>query len=174
MDSPISTLFIQFSLMSLMAFGGGASVIPEMFRLTTQTHPWLTQYEMASFLALSQAVPGPNVLVVTLIGWKVAGIWGAILSTVGMCGPSSVLTFFAGRVWDRFQHAPWRSRVLAGLNSITIGFIAASAYYLALSVESELKYVAVTLITTIGLSIWKLNPLWFIALGGMVGAIKFN
>ena len=55
----------------------------------------------AALFALAQAAPGPNVLVVSLVGWKVAGVPGAIVSLVGICLPSSLLSFWVARWWQQ-------------------------------------------------------------------------
>ena len=69
-----------FAAISLIAVGGGIAVIPEMSRLVVETHGWMSQARFAELFALAQAAPGPNVLVVGLIGWQVAGLAGMVFS----------------------------------------------------------------------------------------------
>lgn len=90
-------------------------------------HPWLAAQDFASLYALAQAAPGPNMLVVTLIGWRVAGLPGALVTTLGVAAPSSVLTFIGYRLWYRFRDASWRGRIQAGLMPVTAGLVMASA-----------------------------------------------
>jgi chromate transporter len=106
--SSLASLAAVFAQLSLLAFGGTNSVLPEMQRQVVQVHPWLTAQEFAALFALAQAAPGPNMLVVTLIGWRVAALPGALIATLGVAGPSSVLTFLAYSVWYRFRDAAWR------------------------------------------------------------------
>src|SRR6185312_7593766 len=77
--------------------------------------------------ALAQAAPGPNMLVVTLIGWNAGGLAGALVSTVAVSTPSSLLTYAAGHLWHRFRQARWRNAVQRGLVPVTAGLVMASA-----------------------------------------------
>lgn len=86
------TLLWQFSLLSLVAVGGANVLIPELQRLVVE-QGWMNAREFAALFAIAQAAPGPNVLVVCLIGWHVAGVSGAVVSMLGICGPSSILSF---------------------------------------------------------------------------------
>jgi chromate transporter len=66
------TLIWTFALMSFFAVGGANSAIPEMHRLAVDVHHWMNDKEFADMFAISQLSPGPNVLIVTLIGYSVA------------------------------------------------------------------------------------------------------
>ncbi len=69
----------MFAQLSLLAFGGGNSILPEMQRQVVQVHQWMTARDFAALYALAQAAPGPNMLVSALIGQRVAGIPGALV-----------------------------------------------------------------------------------------------
>ena len=75
--------------MSLFAVGGANSAIPEMHRVAVDVHHWLTDKQFADVFAISQLSPGPNVLIVTLIGYSVAGVAGALVATLAMCVPTA-------------------------------------------------------------------------------------
>src|SRR6185312_1373270 len=109
------TLAVQFAIMALLALGGANAVVPEMHRLAVEINPWMTEREFSDMFAIAQAAPGPNVMLVTLIGYHIAGFSGALVTTLAMCGPTAVLALFLGRVWDRFKNAPWRMAVQAGV-----------------------------------------------------------
>ena len=123
----LADLAAVFMQLSLLSFGGTNSVLPEMQRQVVEVHHWLTAREFASLFALAQAAPGPNMLVVTLIGWRVAALPGALITTLGVAGPSSVLTFIGIGLWYRFRDARWRRLVQSGLMPVTAGLIMASA-----------------------------------------------
>ena len=90
----------------------------------------MTERQFTDMFAISQAAPGPNVMIVTLIGYHVAGVAGALVTTLAMCGPTAMLAHFLGRTWDRFKDAPWRVVVQAGLVPISVGLVGASAIVL--------------------------------------------
>ena len=76
--STLVQLFAVFSLLSLLAVGGGLAVLPEMKSLTEVRHHWITPDQFMDFYSLGQLAPGPNMNMVLLIGWQVAGPVGAL------------------------------------------------------------------------------------------------
>ena len=64
-DADLIELFTRFLLFSLLAIGGGITVVPEMHRLMVEQHHWLTEAQFSASIALAQASPGPNILLVT-------------------------------------------------------------------------------------------------------------
>ena len=99
--NPIWTLAWTFGLMSLFAVGGANSAIPEMHRIAVDVHHWMTDKQFADVFAISQLSPGPNVLIVTLIGYYVAGVAGALAATLAMCGPTAVVAYYVSRLLAR-------------------------------------------------------------------------
>lgn len=87
--SIIVELVLQFSILSLLAFGGINALLPEIQRITVRTHHWMNDATFVHLFAIAQAAPGPNFLIVTLIGWHVAGLAGAFAATFAACVPSS-------------------------------------------------------------------------------------
>jgi chromate transporter len=81
------TLAGHFALMSLFAIGGANSAVPEMHRLAVEVERWMTDQQFTDMFAIAQVTPGPNVIIVTLIGYHVAGLVGAFVTTAAMCGP---------------------------------------------------------------------------------------
>ncbi len=92
-SNPILTLGWTFGLMSLFAVGGANAAIPEMHRVAVDVQHWMTDKQFADVFAISQMSPGPNVLIVTLIGYAVAGVAGALVATLAMCVPTAVLAY---------------------------------------------------------------------------------
>ena len=109
------TLAGYFAVMSLFAIGGANSAVPEMQRVAVEVERWMTARQFSDIFAIAQVTPGPNVIIVTLIGYHVAGFTGALVATAAMCGPTCVLAFFVAKVWDRFKDARWRIAIQAGL-----------------------------------------------------------
>ena len=89
--------FLQFLVLSLMSIGGAIATIPEMHRYLVLQKGWLTDPVFASSVALAQAAPGPNVLIVPALGYQVAGVSGALVALMGTLLPSTVLALVAPR-----------------------------------------------------------------------------
>ncbi len=169
--SAMGELAALYGQLSVLAVGGVVSVLPEMQRQVVEVHRWMGQQEFASLFALAQAAPGPNMMVSTLVGWRVAGLPGALAATGGMIGPSSVLTYAMASVWHRFHHAAWRKVVQAGLTPITVGLVAAGAALLSMSTTHGLGTAALTAGTATVVTSTRLHPLWMLAAGAAVGAL---
>ena len=89
----IWTLAWTFGLLSLFAIGGAAAAIPEMHRIAVDLRHWMTDAQFADAFAISRLSTGPNILIVTLIGYQVAGVAGGLVATLAMCGPTAVVAY---------------------------------------------------------------------------------
>jgi chromate transporter len=160
----LTTLALHFTLLSFLAIGGAVTGLPEMHRQAVDVSHWMTSQQFAELVAISQAAPGPNVLVVTLIGFHVAGVAGALVATFCMCGPACGVAFAIAQVFTRFKEKHWRKAVQAGLIPVSIGLIAATALIIARNADGNAATIAITAVT-FAVSYWtRLSPLY--ALGG--------
>jgi chromate transporter len=169
--NPILTLATTFGLMSLFAVGGANSAVPEMHRVAVDVHHWLTDKQFADVFAISQLSPGPNVLIVTLIGYAVAGLGGALVATVAMCLPTALLAYGVSRFLGRSSQARWPAMVQAALVPLSIGLMAASGLVLGLASDRTWVAALVTIGAAVLASLTRLNPLWLLAAGGCLGFI---
>jgi chromate transporter len=165
------TLAGYFALLSLFAIGGANAALPEMHRLAVEVMHWMSERQFADMFAIAQVTPGPNVIVVTLIGYHVAGLSGALVATLAMCGPTCLFAFFVGRAWDRFKDAPWRMAIQAALVPISIGLLGASAAVVARAAAQSELAVAVTALSALITYTVKLNPLWIFAGAALLGLV---
>jgi chromate transporter len=167
--SALAALALQFGVLSMVAFGGANAVVPEIHRQSVQVHHWMTDRDFAALFAISQAAPGPNVLLSTLIGLKVAGLAGAIVATLAMCGPSCVLVFWVSKVWDRYSHTRWRAAVGAGIAPVTVGLVCSSAFVLVRAADPSWRFAVVTAASAGIAYFTKLNPLWCLGGAALLG-----
>jgi len=159
----------RFASLSLLAVGGINAVLPEFHRVVVDVEHWMTSAEFADLFALAQLAPGPNAMVVSLFGWKVAGIAGAFVATIASCGPSSLLCFFAMRRFDRMKEAKLREVVQRALAPIAIGLVFASGYTLARAADRSAVALALTVIATAIIAWTRVNPVWVLAAAAAVG-----
>ena len=172
-SNALGAFTLHLALLSLVAVGGVNTIVPELHRQFVEVRGVLTEQQFADMFAIGQAAPGPNVLFVTLIGWHIAGVTGALLAAVALCGPTCTIAYFVTRVWDRFRDAPWRIAVQAGLVPVTIGFIAASAFLISRAADESLVALAITGATA-AVALWsRLNPLFALAAAAGLGLAGF-
>ena len=159
-----------YAELSLLAVGGGNTVLPEMQRQVVHVQGWMTGPEFAALYALAQASPGPNMLISTLVGWRVAGVSGALVATMSLCAPSCLLTYFTANAWYRFRNATWRKKVQWGLVPMTVGLVMAGAAVLCESTVVDWQTAAVTVVVTLAVLLTRLNPLWLMGGAAALGA----
>jgi chromate transporter len=99
----LATLAIQFAVLSLLAVGGANALVPELHRQAIDVHGWMSARQFADMFAIAQVPPGPNVILVTLIGYHVAGLAGALVATAAMCGPSCLVAYFVSSTLGTLQ-----------------------------------------------------------------------
>ena len=165
----LATLVVQFALLSLLAFGGANGVVPEMQRQAVVVNHWMSDRDFASLFAIAQAAPGPNFMISTLVGWKVAGVPGAIVATLAMCVPSCLLTYGVARVLERHGEARWRKALTSGLAPVTVGLVGATAWVLARAADIDLRLGLITAAAAAIAYFTRLNPLWALAAAAGLG-----
>jgi len=168
-EETLAQLALDFSILSLMAVGGAVTVLPEMHRSIVEVHGWMSGTQFADLFALAQASPGPNILVVSLVGWKVAGLAGALVATAAMCVPSCVLTFAISGIWQRFRGARWLTALQDGLVPVTVGLIIAGGYLITLSADHSIAAFAITAVTALAVLTTRIHPLLLFAAAGLIG-----
>jgi chromate transporter len=165
----VLTLAWTFGVMSLFAVGGANSAIPEMHRVAVDVQHWLTDRQFADVFAIAQMSPGPNVLIVTLIGYSVAGVAGALVATISMCVPTALLAYGVSRLLTRSSHSRWPAILQAALVPLSIGLMGASALILALTSDRTWTAALVTAVAAGLAATTRLNPFWLLLGGGCVG-----
>jgi chromate transporter len=168
-DNPIASLVWTFGLMSLFAVGGANAAIPEMHRVAVDVQHWMTDRQFADIYAISQLSPGPNVLIVTLIGYAVAGFTGALAATLAMCVPTGALAYYVSRMLRRSTGSRWPSIIQTALVPLSIGLMAASALVVAQAADRNWVAVLLTLAVAALAYGTRLNPLWLLLAGGVLG-----
>jgi chromate transporter len=164
-------LGLYFALLSLVSVGGLPSVMPEMQRYVVDVKGWLTPSDFIQAFAVGQAAPGPNVLIASLIGWKVAGLPGAFVALGSICFPAAVIAWWVAELWDRFKDSPWRKAIQRAIAPIVVGMILSGGVVLATPGTPDWRLWLIAAIAAAGLLATKLNPLWLLAAGGILGAL---
>lgn len=167
----LMTLALVFTQLSVLAFGGGNAILPEMQHQVVNIHHWMSAEQFSSLFAMAQAAPGPNMMIVPLIGWHVAGPAGLLVTSIAKFGPSSIITVYALKFWQRFKDHPFRSRFEQALKPITVGLVLVSAWMIAhASAQNTILVMIVILTTLLGL-FKKIHPLWVMLLGAGLGIV---
>jgi chromate transporter len=164
-----------FSLLSILAIGGGTAVLPEMKHLTIDSYHWLDDDQFRDIYGLGQLAPGPNMLMVVVIGYHVAGSLGAVLAFVGFFLPAALISLSASRIWNRFAASPWRLAVQRALAPIAIGLMIAGIVAVARTAISGPTTAILAACVFAALTVFRrLNPAWLVFAAGGIGAVLFR
>ncbi len=161
-----------FAPLSLVMFGGANAIIPEIQHQAVEVRGWMSNDEFATLFAIAQVAPGPNILIVSLVGWQVAGLPGLLAATVAINVPHCLLTYGTGRAISRIGDAAWLSTLKAALVPVTIGLILASGAVMARAADHGTLTIAITAATAAFIVLSDRNPLW--ALGAGTLAMLFG
>jgi chromate transporter len=165
-------LTAHLALVSSISFGGFPTVLPEVRHFVVGTHGWMTDREFADLFAIAQSIPGPNmILMMSLVGWKVWGLPGAVAAAFAIFGPPCAIYFAAYRLWDRFRDARWQRIVRLGLVPVVMGLVIAGGTVMARTSDSNWRAVLVTIAAAAITLATRLNPIWLLLLGGALGAL---
>jgi chromate transporter len=168
MSATLLQLFWLFALLSMVAFGGGAGVIPDIQRAAVDTHHWLTAKEFLDLFAISRAAPGPGSMIAVLVGQKAAGVAGGAVSFLAMFGPSSVVVYGVARFWNRAARKPWRAVVERALAPVGIGMTFATGLALTRGTEHAPLAYAITAVSTLAFAFTSIHPLLLLAAGASI------
>jgi chromate transporter len=168
-------LFGHFLLLSLLSIGGAITTVPDMHRYIVTEQHWLSDVQFNACIAIAQAAPGPNVLFVAVLGWTIAGAWGALVTMAGILLPSTVLSLCAAR-WAAQRRETLAVRSFtAGLMPLTLGLLLSTGWILAQPYLSAPNHraaaLALIVATVAALLRTKLSPMWLVGAGAIVGAM---
>jgi len=158
-------LLLVFAPLSFTTIGGGQSVLSEIHRQAVTQQGWMDEQTFVTLFALSRLAPGPGSLLVTLIGWTVDGWVGALVASVAIFVPSSLLLYGLARLWTRHRGARWQRAVEEGLAPVAAGLILAAALTLAQASRGGPYAWAVAGISTAALVWTRISPVLLLGAG---------
>ena len=156
----LSRMALTFASLSAVSIGGVNALLPELRRETVDVQGWMSDAAFAKTFAIATAAPGPNVILASLIGWRVAGLPGLAVATVAIALPSCLICYFAATVFARWSESALLARVKSGLAPLALGLIFASGASMARLADVSAGQAAVTLGAAAFVILTPRNPLW--------------
>ncbi len=165
----LHTLFFTIGGVSVTLFGGGYVFIPMLQELVVDKLHWLTANEFIDSIALGQVTPGPIMISATFIGYKVAGIWGAIAGTIAIFLPPGILIMIFARFIDFFKNSPGLKAIFKGIHPVVIGMIYAACLIIIMSMPHEVLHFSIFVLSFILVFFIKVDLLIIIPAAGLAG-----
>lgn len=118
-------LFLCFMQVGLFSVGGGYAAIPLIQSTVVNGHGWLTLSEFTNLIVIAEMTPGPIAInSATFVGFRLAGVTGALISTLGCVLPSLVIVSVLAKLYMRHRENPWMQSVLGSLRPAVVALIA--------------------------------------------------
>lgn len=170
-----------FGSLSLMSIGGGNTVLPEMHLRAVNGYHWLTDGQFADIFSISQAAPGPSILIVSLVGYAaglqtagvLGGIIGGVVATVAMIVPAALLMYLVTLSWKKAQKSKWRVAVEKGFAPLTVGLILATSLVMSRAADHDWRAYLLTAVATVIFVRTDTNPLIVVGAAALVGYLGF-
>jgi chromate transporter len=162
-----------FAYLSILTVGGGMAAFPEMKVLTVEVHKWLTFPQLIHLYSVGQMAPGPNMMMIVVIGQWAGGMLGAGAVLLAFFGPTAVLAFVVARLWKKLEKWPWRTSIQQGLAPVSIGLLLAGCFTMAKGAISGVETAAIAVGVLLILQQYKVNPAWLVVGSAVLGVFTF-
>ena len=168
-EDPLLALLFVIAPLSIVAVGGASSIYAPLQHQSVDVYHWITAREYLEMFAIARVTPGPGSMIATLIGWQVAGIPGALVATLALFVPSSVLAVVLAGFWNRYRGTEWHTAIETGLRPIASGLVLAAVVVLLRLAESgPLSWAVVAVATAVLMWLPRLHPTVVLVAGGAV------
>lgn len=162
-------LFWRFLVVSLLAFGGGQAALPLVERIAVSETGWLAPHDFAAAVGFSYVTPGPVLILATFIGFRVAGLAGAVSATLGVFLMPWLLAAAAAQQLQRLLQHPWLRGFGRGAAPAVVGLLGVTALSLARHSVIGWPYAAIAILAF--LLAWRsnLHPILILLGGTLLG-----
>jgi len=150
-------LIKAFAPLSFLTIGGGQSIVADIHRQAVVNYGWMTDAEFVELFGISRVTPGPGSLLVTLVGWTADGWLGALVASLCIFLPTSIVIYFLARLWGRYRTATWPRAIETGLAPLAAGMVLAAACTILRASEHGVLAWSVTGAATLALLFTRIN-----------------
>lgn len=164
-------LALVFFKMGTVIFGGGFAAIPFLQHEVVELRGWVTVDEFLLAVALGQMTPGPVAIMATFIGYRVLGLTGALIATLGTFLPSGVMLYALIRLYNRIRENPLVQEFLAGVLPAVCGMLFFSSVTLGRSSLTSPLAAFSAVVALFLLIRFKIEPIYLFLGGAIVGLI---
>jgi chromate transporter len=166
-------LFLLFLKMGAIVYGSGYTLLAFLRTDLVQNLHWLTDRQLLDAVAIGQLTPGPVFTTATFIGYVLGGWTGALLATLGIFCPSFLFIVLIHPVATRLRQQAWTAAVLDGVNVAALALMAGVLWQIGQHALIDLFTWLLALLALALLFRFRLNSIWLILTGALVGLLHF-
>jgi len=167
-------LFWSFFKIGAFSFGGGYAMIPLIEKEIIDIHGWLPIDQFLDIIAISQMTPGPIAInAATFVGYRVAGTWGSVVSTLGVTAPSFILILTLAFLIIKYRNLPLVDKFFIGVRPVVIALIVHAGCSVAQRSFTGVKDLMLAAAVFGALYLFKINPILIIAGAAAAGILIY-
>jgi chromate transporter len=168
-------VFWFFTKAGAFVFGSGLAIVPFLHGGVVGGFRWLTERQFLDAVAVAMVTPGPVVITVAFIGYLVAGVWGAILASIGVFLPCYLFVIFPAPYFRRFNENRQLRAFVNGVTAAATGAIGGAAWVLAKrAITDGPTFLIASITLAVLLTLKKLPEPLVILAAGIVGVLLFK
>lgn len=167
-------LYLAFLKIGTFSFGGGYAMLPFIQKEIVEKNNWISSTEFTDIIGISQMTPGPVAInSATFVGYKINGVLGSIVATLGVITTSFILVIIINRVLDKFKESKTVQAALLGMRPALIALIIYAFWDLAIDAYKDWKSIVITLIIAGVLWSKKVHPILVIVIAAILGLVFY-
>ncbi|MCL4510539.1 MAG: chromate efflux transporter [Bacteroidetes bacterium] len=170
----VAIMDVNLFKIGLLTFGNGYTMLPFIYKEVVQTYHWLTPKEFSDGIVMGQITPGPVIITATFIGYKVAGIFGALTATLSIFLPSTILVSLVSKTFVKYKDSRWAEFALKGILASFLGLLAVVVVQLGRTSITDYKTALFALVAVVLFLYTKINPVLLLLAGVVVSMIVFR
>lgn len=166
-------LFWTFCKIGALTFGGGYAMLPLIQREVVENKKWSTEKEILDYYAVGQCTPGViAVNTATFIGFKIKGIIGGIVATLGVVFPSLIIILIIASFLENFANLSIVQSAFAGIRVAVVALIITTVIKLLKSSVKDYLGIIIAILTFIVSAFLGLSPVYVVIAAGLAGFIS--
>ena len=167
-------LYLAFLKIGTFSFGGGYAMLPFIQKEIVEKNNWISMSQLTDIIGISQMTPGPVAInSATFVGYKVGGVFGSIVATLGVITTSFILVTVINKLLDKFKESKVIKATLLGMRPILIALIIYAFFDLAKEAYIDIKSIIITLIIGVILLSKKVHPILVIVIAAVLGVVLY-
>lgn len=173
--SALLDLFVSFFKIGAVAFGGGYAMIPLICGEVVDVRGWLDMAEFVDVIAISQGTPGPIAInSATYVGFKVGGVLGSAVATLGIVVPPFIIMMILGRLFLRYKEVPVVKDMLCGIRPVVVALILSAALSVFSTSVTGVVPATVAAAVVVAILVFEIDPILLLVLSGVLGLVLYN